>query len=291
LVRLLGAGFIGLLLPTGGWSAESGSEDSIEEVTEITELSTDSLWNPEMFPVIDRAVNLPTTHATRRHALLFSIDHRPQQRLADQTFRDWFGFDAGSLKIGFGLRFGILEGLDVGVQRVNGTAEIFDVYQADARYQLLDQDAAFLNLAGRVGVTWFYQPGVADAAGFLGQLLLDRTFAGRYTIGAGLLFHSDSSGAWKSTGDPDPSLAVAAWAEIRILSFLAWDLEVVQAVAGYAERFPTLSTAVKLITHRHTFSLLLTNNPYLSADGVVANTDRKLEDLILGFSITRELDF
>ena len=62
-------------------------------------------------------------------------------------------------------------------------------------------------------------------------------------------------------------------------------------MAGYAEAHPIISTALKFVTYRHTFSLVVTNSQYTSADGIVANTYRQAKDLILGFTITREFDF
>jgi hypothetical protein len=262
-----------------------------EEITDVQEVPPGTLWNPEMFPELERTVNLLNTHTTRKYALLISIDHRTFERFTSNTFRDWFGLDAGSLKIGIGLRFGILDDLDVGVLRLNGTGEIFDVYQFDARYRLLTQQKHFVNLAFRTGVTWFYQPSIPDAAGFLGQILVDRTFFDRLTVGAGLLYHSDSSGAMKSNRDREYSLAVGTWIEVRILSFLVWNIEMTAPVAGYFERYPALSSAVKFITNRHVFMLVLTNTQYLSDDGIVAGTYRSFNDLIVGFTILREIDF
>jgi hypothetical protein len=271
--------------------------EEVEVVTDVKEVTGDPLFNPEMFPALERINNLLDAHTTRRNALLISVDHRTYQKFTEATFRDWFGLDAGSLKIGIGARYGILDNLDAGFLRLNGTAEIFDTYQFDARYAPLNQDDHFVNLAVRAGLSWFYQPGKADAVGFFGQLLVDRIFFNRWKVGAGLLYHSNSSGEEKSNLDPDYSLAVAAWTEIRILSFLAWNLEIAAPVAGFRDNLPGKSSnwawtsAVKLILHRHVFSLLLTNTQYLAADGVVAGTHRNFSDLIVGFTILREFDF
>ena len=271
-------------------SADSKPGEEIEEVSEVRQLPANGAWNPEMFPVLDRVSNLLTPSPQRRRSLVFTIDHRPFQRLTRQTFRDWFGFDAGALKVGLGLRLGLLDGLDVGVARLNGTGEIFDVYQFDARYRLLAQSRAFCNLAVRAGITWFYQPDFEDASGYFAEWLLDRAFFGRLTVGAGLSFHSSSSGATKSNQDTKPSLAVLAWTEVRLLSFLAWNLEMAAPVAGFRQTYPALTTALKFLSHRHTFSLLLSNTQYISVDGLAAGSNRDLGDLIFGFTILREFE-
>jgi hypothetical protein len=51
-----------------------------------------------------------------------------------------------------------------------------------------------------------------------------------------------------------------------------------------------LATALKIITNRHTFALIFSNSQYITADGLVANTNRGIHDVILGFTITREFN-
>ena len=53
--------------------------------------------------------------------------------------------------------------------------------------------------------------------------------------------------------------------------------------------WPGFTSSVKFHTHRHTFSLVLSNTQYYSQDGIVANTSKNFRNLIVGFSITREI--
>jgi hypothetical protein len=62
-------------------------------------------------------------------------------------------------------------------------------------------------------------------------------------------------------------------------------------VAGYGARWPAFSSAVSFLTHRHVFSLVLSNTQYLSADGIVASTPYGFRHLVVGFQIQRELAF
>jgi hypothetical protein len=268
------------------------SDEPIEEIADVEEVPSGTVRDPQAFPAIERAINLLTAHTTRRNALQLTIDHRPfEKAFSSAWFRDWFGFDSGALKMGLGIRFGIVDDLDAGFLRLNGTSEVFDVYQFDARYRLLREDRHFINLALRAGPTWFAQPEkYSQALGGFGQLLIDRRVFDWLSVGTGLLYHSDSSGANKSNTDPNSSLAVAAWVDVRPLSWFVWNFELTASVAGYSEKYPIMSTGVKFVTNRHTFSLLVSNTQYISADGIVANTDRPLKDMILGFTITREID-
>jgi hypothetical protein len=61
-------------------------------------------------------------------------------------------------------------------------------------------------------------------------------------------------------------------------------------IVGYHEEFPTLTTGHKFITNRHTFSIFISNTQYVTADGVITNTARGFEDVLLGFNFTRELN-
>ena len=62
-------------------------------------------------------------------------------------------------------------------------------------------------------------------------------------------------------------------------------------MAGYGEKYPAFSASLKFTTHRHTFSIILSNTQYISADGIVANSRWGLGDAIVGFMITREIKF
>lgn len=264
-----------------------------EEVAEIADFE---IVRPErdFFSVnharIERTVTQPLARTMRRGTLMFVVDHRTRQAADNEAFRDFFGLDAGGLKVGLGLRYGLLDNLECGIYRLNGVAEIFDVYEYDLKYALIREDKHGFNLAARVGGTWFAQPGEKDASGFLCQMLADRTFFGRLTLGSGILYHSDSSNEEKTDRDDQYSLAVPLQAELRLSSRVALDVETALSVAGYHSRYPTFSVAVKMITHRHTFAIVACNHRYLSADGVVANSPRGFGDTIIGFTITREFN-
>lgn len=281
-------------------ASSDDDDDIVEEVGEVqvVKKGDHALFFGEGYPRRDRFVNLHSAHVTRRHALRMIIDHRTNKSVSENSFHDFFGFDAGSLKIGLGLRFGVAEGFDVGIYRLNGATERFDIYEFDVKARLLRADAHFVNLALRAGISWFSQQNAEDSVGFLGQLLLSRRLGKRFNIGAGLLFHSDSTNGVKSNLDDQWSLATQIALDFRALSWLAWDLEIAYALAGYTTRdtvgvtaWPSFSSALAFVTNRHTFALVVSNNPYLSADGVVTNSPRGFDELVIGFSITREWNF
>lgn len=288
--------------PPAGAAEEEVEELDASQVQVRTRAGASEFWT-DAYPQIDRGVNLPLPQPVRRGAVVLVVDHRTHKPFTENTWHDYFGFDGGSLKIGLGLRFGVWHGLDAGVYRLNSATERFDVYEFDARYQLLRQARHIVDLGLRGGVTWFSQQDAEDAVGFLGQLLLARRLFNRLTLATGLLFHSESTNGVKSAQDDNWSLATMALVDVRILGWLAWNAEVAINVAGYGTRdardaagedvssWPSFSSSVRFVTNRHTFALVLSNNPYTSSDGYVANTPRGFDKLIVGFTITREWNF
>jgi hypothetical protein len=272
-----------------GWSGLTWAEE-IETLDDIEDVSDAWYLNPQQFPVLDRFTSVFSATALRRGSVLLDFDHRVRQPLSDEPLHDFLGFDAGGLKIGIGFRYGIIANADIGLYRLNGTVEIFDTYEFDARYQLLHERTHGLSLALRGGVSWFVQPDIEDASGGFFQLLVDKTFAHRVRFGTGLLYHSESSGPDKATGDEAHSLAIPGMLALRLFPSLALVVETVSAVDGYYAAHPMVSIALKKITHGHTFSLLVSNSQYTSADGIITNSDTDFGDAAIGFTITRELD-
>lgn len=265
--------------------------DDVEESEEVEIRAVDSTpkYYGDEYPVFDRTLNLLTGRTINAGKFLFLVSHRTSQAFTTRFIQDLGGFDAGGLKIGLGLRYGILDDLDAGFFRLNGTVENFDVYEFDLRYAILSQQRFGIDLAIRGGLTLFAQPDQEDALGGFAQLLSSRVWQDRWLTGLSLLFHSEASNQTKSAADTAYALAVGGLFEARILDWLAWNIEAAYSLAGYKEQFPTFSSSVRFITHRHTFALVLSNSQYMTADGVVANTHRNYDDLVIGFNITREL--
>jgi hypothetical protein len=263
----------------------------IENVEKIEEVGNELQWDSPDLPRIDRVVNVQTAHTTRRHAFLFTIDHRAWKTFTEHPVSDLMGFDLGAMKIGLGLRFGISDRLDAGLLRLNGTLTDynFDTYDFDGKYQLFRQASHHVDLAVRGGVTWFNVAGAPDRSAFFGQLLVNREVSKRVRIGSGLLHHTDSYNDTKTSSDPKHSTAVPVTVEVRVLPWLTLNGEAVTTVSGYGSDFPAFSTSAKILTHRHTFSLVFSNTQYIGPSGIVTGSARGAGGLIFGFTIVREL--
>jgi len=248
-------------------------------------------WDLDEFALPDRIINVLTPDPIQRGNLHLTIIHRARQSLTENAGRDYLGLDAGGLKIGIGLRYGLRDMADVGFFRLNGTAESFDTYEFDLRVRLLEETMAPVAVALRPGFTWFAQPEEEDASGYFGQLLIERNFGKHLSIAGGVLYHSESSGDRKSTGDDDESMAIHAGFSIRLRPRFSLDGEVTSTVSGYGEDDPAVSVAIRMFTYGHTFSLVVTNTQYVSADGIVGNAWRPMDEPVIGFNITRLFEF
>jgi hypothetical protein len=277
---------VALSLVAASARAEEVEQIDTVEVVDVQEVGDD--LHGEAWPVIDRAFTLMNGRTLRPQSWEVVIAHRTGAPLRKNPFYDYVGFDSGGLKIGLGLRYGVLDRLDIGVYRLNGTVEPFDTYELDGRYQLVKRQDHGFDLALRAGVSWFSAEG-NNASAFLGQLLGSTLVADRLTLGAGLLFHSDSTNEKKTREDDKSSTAVMGLTELRVLDWLALDLEVAANVGGYSSQIPIFTFGPKIVTNRHSFAFVVTNSQYMSADGVVANTPRAPKRWILGFNITREI--
>ena len=263
------------------------------DATDIEQLNASHSWFSHAHPAFDRALNLMTARPNLPGDLQFIVAHRTRQGFGEERpFHDFLGFDAGGLKIGLGLRFGVVDNLDVGVYRLNGVGEIFDVYEFDGRYRFLTQENEGIDLALRVGLSWFSQRDAKDAAGYFAQLIASAVLANRVVAGAGVIYHTDSTNRGKTRADDDATMALTGLCEVRINDMVAWDFEVAVAMLGFHESNPSFSTGPKIITNRHTFAIVLSNSQYMSTDGIITNSKRnKIKELILGFNITREFNF
>jgi len=272
------------------------SEGDIEVLTEVVDLQADedptAAWYGQGYPTPIRILSLPTARTLRPWGFEFMVEHRSATPIYDRSsgspfadmWNNFLGLDNG-LQVGLSLRFGILDGLDVGVYRAGSTRT--DTYEFDGRYQVLRQERFGVDLAARAGLTWFVQPHAADASGFFGQLLGSRLFANRVLVMAGVLYHSNSTNDTKYNEDKAWSVAGALGVEWRIASALAFDAEGVSCTAGYCSKRPAFTAGLKYITTRHTFALVCGNTTWVTADGYVTNTDRSWSKLGIGFNITR----
>jgi len=272
------------------------AESDIEVLSEVVDLEESddptAAWYGSGYSPAVRILALSTARALAAGGWELVIDHRSTSPIYDSSsshaFEDmgksFFGLDS-PIRVGLGLRYGVIDDLDIGAYR--GGSSRTDTYEIDIRYQILHQSHLGVDLAARYGVTWFLQPDAPDASGFYGQLLATRLLVNRVLLSGGALYHSNSTNDTKYNQDKAWSVAFAGGVEVRATAGLAFDAELASCTAGYCSRNPTFSGGVKYITNRHTFAVVAGNTTYLTADGYITNTDRPWSKLTIGFQITR----
>jgi hypothetical protein len=234
--------------PPEAQEASSPAKPPEAAIEQIDNPQVFNLWlDPENYPRIERAVNLMNARTTRARALNFLVDHRTLQPFQTNAFRDWVGFDAGGLRIGLTLRYGILDNLEVGVERLSNGFDAYDTYQFDVKYWALRSDRYFVDAAVRAGGTWYAVPQAPDSGGGFAQLIVSRSLREYLWLSSGLLYHSNATNETRASQDPLRSsgqayaLAIPVALEVRLQTFLAWDAEASFNVAGY--RRPSRSSA------------------------------------------------
>jgi hypothetical protein len=282
------------------------SEDDIEVLSDVVDLEEDedpaAGWYGAAYPERTRILGLPTGRTVRAGGFDFIVDHRAASPIYNKDsahsgadmWNNFLGFDS-ALTVGLGLRYGIIQGLDAGVYRVNGSS--FDTYEFDVRGQLLRQEEHEVDVMVRAGLSWFSIPNEKDALKPFAQAFISRLFVNRLLATAGVMYHSDSSSsnsltspgyAQKYKEDKKWSVAGAVGLEYRFVASAALDAEVVHCTAGFCNKKPAFSAGLKYFTNKHTFALVCGNTQYLSSDAYITNTDTPWSKLVIGFNITRE---
>lgn len=272
----------------------------VEEITDVTVADaatgeeiggTDALvWNAKNRVWIDRAISVPLPRTIPMGHLQYVIEHRNRTPVDEDTFDNFFGFDGGNLKIGLELRYGLLDNLDISVYRLNGTVEGFDTWQYALRYQPLNEQDHFVDVAILGGVTVFTVQDGEDASGGFGGLLLGRSFTKYLYANVGGLSHSDSSAFAKTLTDEKDSTSVLGSLTAHLKPGFALVAETSIPVDGYDAGSVAWAGAAKFITHGHTFSIVAANTQYTSLDGLAAGTSFPDDEVVLGFSITRAFE-
>jgi hypothetical protein len=282
---------VGLLAAGPGWVRASDEEIEFEvmDAGAVQRTREDALvWNDASHAWIERALSLPLPRTTPKGSLMYVIEHRNRTPVDDEPGHNLLGFDGGNLKIGLGLQYGLLENLDLSVYRLNGTVEVFDTWQFGARLQLLRETDQWLDAALLGGGTLFTIDGEEDDSGGYGGLLAGRSFGDHLYVSAGGLYHSASSSPGKTQADTEYSTAVLGTITAHLTPGFALAGELSAPVSGYEPNTVAWAGGIKWITHGHTFAVLASNTQYISLDGAAAGSELDADEVILGFSITRE---
>jgi hypothetical protein len=277
--------------------------DEVETVAVASGAPTSSVgdWYGEAYPEIYRVFDSLTARTVRRGTFNTIINHRSSEGALDAPFDHLLGFDMGGLKVGLGVRYGIMDDWDVAIYRLAPGVNQFAAYEFDTRFRLLKEATHGVDLAVRVGGTWFHAQaanpvGVVwgdNAGGGFGHVVASRLLADRFFLSLGVLGHSHSTTEFadrKAAGEPKYSIAAQGAAEVRLSDAVAWAAEITGTLAGWHDSVPVITTGPRFYTSGHTFAFVVSNGQGSSVDAIVTNTPRyRLKEWVVGFNITREL--
>lgn len=247
---------------------------------EFFEALDDDTNDAEEYHSHDRILNVMLPTVTRLGRTQMVILHRARAPVTENPLRDGLGLDTG-LRVGIGLRYGITEGVDVGILRANGLTEPFDIYEFDIRKSHKHNGTT---VGVRAGASTFYVAGATSTAWFV-QGGLQKSLGG-VTLTAMAAFHQNSTGATKTPLDLDHSFGLGAGVEVPVTESMSVAGDVVASLGGYRVVYPGVTVGAKWRSWRHTFALMLTNTDHVTLDGLIANTPRAAPSL--GFNVTRE---
>jgi len=249
---------------------------------------TDATWDPENYAWAERAFAVQYPRTTPQGHLILSIDHRASQPLDEKPFSSLLGFDSGNLKIGLGVWYGLLDNIDIGVKRYNGTDTPFDTYEFVSRVRVLNEARGLADLALGGGFTWFDAETGNDKYGGMAEILLGRTLLKRLYVTTGAMYHSRPPVMTGTADVPNYSVAMLASANLQLIDRLAMVTEWSIPVAGVWEGAPAWAAGFKFYTLKHTFALLVSNTHNYSDDRLVAGAI-EWGHPVFGFAITRQL--
>ena len=245
-------------------------------------------WDPETYAVADRAFSVQYPRLPPQGSLILSIDHRAFQPMDEKPFSSLLGFDSGNLTIGLGVRYSLLDSLDIGVERYNATVTDYDTYEFNSRFQLLAEDRGLADIAIGGGLTWFDAESLSDEYGGMAEVLIGRTLFGKLYVTSGVMYHSRPAVMTGTEDVPHYSAAVLATANLLVMERVALVTEWSIPVAGAWEGSPAWSAGPKVYSFGHTFSLVVSNAHDISDDRLAAGSTR-WNHPIFGFTITRQL--
>lgn len=229
-------------------------------------------------------ITLPTTLRLPRFRSAFRVTHRFTRPLGSGDFgslvEDFFGLDSGA-QVGLELRFGLMRGTQVGIQRTNDrTIQFF------AQYDLMQQgDGRPLALAARAttdGTNNFrdsYSPGLG--------VVVSRTIGEYGAIYANPMWVNNTNPLPSEVVDDNDTVVLGLGARVRILPTVYLVGEITPRVTGYEPGVNQASFGIEKRAGGHLFQLNFSNG-FGTTMAQVARGGTSNDDWYIGFNISRK---
>jgi hypothetical protein len=234
-------------------------------------------------------IALPTNLRVPRNKLAFRLTHRFTRPLGQGDFSDllgdFFGMDGGA-QIGFGLRFGLLRGTQVGVYRTSDRTIQFQAQQEVLRAG--DHPLGLSVLASVEGLDNFgeeYSPAVG--------LVLSRRLGARGAVYAVPTWVGNTRVVLSAPGDEDSTFVLGLGARVRVGGTLALVGEIHPRLAGYKGNLgsgdpdPLATFGVEWQVGGHAFQINFSND-LGTTPAQLARGAQGPEGWYIGFNLTRK---
>jgi hypothetical protein len=279
----------------GGAAAATGGQGAAAAAAPAYDTDLDVDPSEPDFTVVD----MPTNARLPRHRLAFRLTHRFARALGDGDFgdlaSDFFGFDGGA-QIGFGLRFGLFRGTQLGVYRTSDRTILLHAQQ-----ELLREDGSPVGLSLVGGVEGLNNFGLSEPPpdGTLHEfspsigLLLSRRLGSRGSVYLQPQWVGNTRIVPSAPGNDDGSFLLSLGARLRLTRTMSLLGELHPRLAGYAGDLgsgdaSSLATfGVEWTVGGHAFQINF-SNALGTTPAQVARGAQGAEGWFIGFNLSRK---
>jgi hypothetical protein len=245
-------------------------------------------------------VTLPTNLRLPRHKLAFRLTHRFARDLGAGDFTDlladFFGFDSGA-QVGFGLRYGLFRGTQLGIYRTSDrTIELF------GRQELLRQGKSPLGLSLAASVEGLDNFGLSDAPPESAPLhefspsvgfVVSRKLGTRGALYAAPSWVGNTRTVASAPGPDDGTLVLGLGARVLVTGTMAFLGEYHPRLAGYRGDLRSgnpdslVTFGVEWRVGGHAFQINF-SNALGTTPAQVARGAQGVDGWSIGFNLTRK---
>lgn len=229
-------------------------------------------------------VTLPTTLRLPQFKSAFRVTHRFTRPLGQGSFgdlaSDFFALDSGA-RIGLEYRFGLLPGVQVGINRTSErTIQLF------TQYDLRDQSASWpvgLSVWGSIDGTNNFRDSYSPTLG----LIVSRKVHRHAALYVEPIWVNNSNLLPSELADHNSTFMIGVGGRVRVRPTVYVLAEAVPRVSGYKPERTAMSFAVEKRVGGHSFQLNF-SNAIGTTMGQIAQGGPESREWFLGFNITRK---